>query len=92
VTGFIGAGTIPTPISDEEVENIKKRMKRYTDKPKVDIKFKVGDRVEIINGSFMGSFGKISSIDNKHFKLTVMVEMFNRLTPVEVGFEEISFV
>jgi transcriptional antiterminator NusG len=92
VTGFIGSGGFPIPIEEADVENIKKRMKRYTDKPKIESKFKIGDRVEIINGSFMGSFGKISSVDNKRMKLVVMVDIFNRLTPVEVGFEEVSFL
>lgn len=88
VSGFVGLGNVPTPIGDEEVEKIQSRMKRYTATPE-EMKYKVGDKVEIINGSFMGSFGDIESIDQDHNKLIVMVEIFNRLTPVEVNLDEI---
>ena len=79
-------------ISDDEVAVIQGRMKRYSSAPKEELQFNVGDKVEIISGSFMGSFGKIESIDMQHSKLTVMVEIFNRLTPVEVNFDEIHSI
>ncbi|HCB64145.1 MAG TPA: transcription termination/antitermination factor NusG [Fusobacteria bacterium] len=92
VSGFVGTKNVPTPISDDEVAVIQGRMKRYSSAPKEELQFNVGDKVEIISGSFMGSFGKIESIDMQHSKLTVMVEIFNRLTPVEVNFDEIHSI
>lgn len=88
VSGFIGAGT-PVPIDDSEVEIIQQRMERYSASPKEDIKFNINDKVEIVTGSFIGSYGKVASIDPEHGKLTVMVDIFNRLTPVQVKFDEI---
>ena len=92
VSGFVGTKNVPTPISDDEVAVIQGRMKRYSSAPKEELQFNVGDKVEIISGSFMGSFGKIESIDMQHSKLTVMVEIFNRLTPVEGNFDEIHSI
>lgn len=89
VSKFVGTGNVPVPIEDDQVEAIQSRMKRYSSTSNVETEFKIGDLVEIISGSFMGSSGKISDIDLDHMKITVMVEMFNRLTPFEVNFDEI---
>lgn len=89
VSGFVSSGFFPTPLSNEEIDAIQDRMKRYSEVA-VDVKVKEGDMVEIIRGSFMGSHGKISSIDIEHLKLTVMVDMFGRSTPIEVNFDEVK--
>lgn len=93
VLGFVGVNGNPTPISEEEVEAIQKRMKRYSDTPnEEELKFAIGDVVEIINGSFMGSHGKVSFIDLEHRRVTVLVDIFSRMTPIEVNFSEIRAV
>lgn len=82
VTGFIGAGTTPIPVSLEEIENLKKRMGVETPQFKID--FKSGDPVKIIDGPFKDFDGKVSEIDEERGKIKVLVNMFGRDTPVEL--------
>jgi len=82
VTGFVGSGTIPVPVSDEEVETLKKRM--GVKEPKHEIKVEVGDPVKITDGPFEGFDGKVSEIDEEKGKIKVLVDMFGRDTPVEL--------
>lgn len=82
VTGFVGSGTEPTPISYEEIEKIMKRMGR--DEPKHKIDYKIGEVVNITDGPFKGFDGSISEVDQTKGKLKVLVNMFGRETPVEL--------
>ena len=82
VTGFVGAGTTPIPVSLEEVEILKKRMGVETPQYKID--FKIGDPVKIIDGPFKNFDGKVSEIDEERGKVKVFVNMFGRDTPVEL--------
>lgn len=82
VTGFVGSGTIPVPVSDEEVETLKKRM--GVKEPKHEIEVEVGDPVKITDGPFEGFDGKVSEIDEEKGKIKVLVDMFGRDTPVEL--------
>jgi transcription termination/antitermination protein NusG len=82
VTGFVGSGTEPTPISNEEIEKIMKRMGREEPKHKID--FNVGEVVNITDGPFKGFDGSINEIDPAKGKLKVLVNMFGRETPVEL--------
>ncbi len=82
VTGFVGSGTEPTPISDDEMEKINKRM--GLEQPKYKIDFKVGEVVNITDGPFKGFDGSINDIDTQKGKLKVLVNMFGRETPVEL--------
>lgn len=82
VTGFVGSGTEPTPVSDEEIEKIQKRMGLEQPKHKMD--YKVGDVVNIVDGPFKGFDGSINDIDAQKGKLKVLVNMFGRETPVEL--------
>lgn len=82
VTGFVGSGVEPTPVSDEEMEKIMKRMGREEPKHKID--FKVGEVVNITDGPFKSFDGTISDIDVAKGKLKVLVNMFGRETPVEL--------
>jgi transcriptional antiterminator NusG len=82
VTGFVGSGTEPTPVEDQEMEKIMKRMGR--DDPKHKIDFNVGEVVNIIDGPFKGFDGSINEIDAAKGKLKVLVNMFGRETPVEL--------
>ena len=84
VTGFVGSGTIPTPISDEEVKVIQKRM--GLEEPKYKIEFVVGDLVRITDGPFKGYEGKVSEIDEAKGKIKVLISIFGRETPVELDF------
>lgn len=82
VTGFVGSGTEPTPVSDNEIAKIKKRM--GVEDPKHQIDFAVGEVVNITDGPFKGFDGAVSEIDTAKGKLKVMVSMFGRDTPVEL--------
>ena len=81
-TGFVGSGTSPTPVSDAEMNKIKKRM--GVEDPKHQIDFSEGEVVNIIDGPFKGFEGAVSEIDTAKGKLKVMVSMFGRDTPVEL--------
>ncbi len=82
VTGFVGSGAEPTPISSDEMEKIMKRMGREEPKHKID--FKIGEVVNITDGPFKGFDGSISEVDATKGKLKVLVNMFGRETPVEL--------
>ena len=82
VTGFVGSGTEPTPVSDSEIAKIKKRM--GVEDPKHQIDFSEGEVVSIVDGPFKGFDGAISEIDTAKGKIKVMVSMFGRDTPVEL--------
>jgi transcriptional antiterminator NusG len=82
VTGFVGSGATPIPMSSEEVRSIKKRMGQ--DNPKYDISFTAGELVSIVDGPFKGFDGSINDIDEAKGKIKVLVNMFGRETPVEL--------
>jgi len=82
VTGFVGAGTTPIPVSSNEIENLKKRMGVET--PQYKIEVKVGDPIKIIDGPFKDFDGKVSEIDAERGKVKVLVNMFGRDTPIEL--------
>src|SRR3989339_575567 len=88
VTGFIGTGTIPTPISDKEIKALQKRM--GVEEPKFKIDVSVGSPVKINDGPFKGFEGKISAIDEARGKIKVLVNMFGRETPVELDFLQVK--
>ncbi len=82
VTGFVGVGTTPVPISSQEIEILKKRMGMETPQYKIDVR--AGDPVKIIDGPFKDFDGKVSEIDEEKGKVKVLVNMFGRDTPVEL--------
>lgn len=84
VTGFVGSGTVPSPISDDEVKVIQKRM--GVEEPKFKIDFGVNDLVRIMDGPFKGYEGKVSEIDEAKGKVKVLISIFGRETPVELDF------
>lgn len=88
VTGFIGTGTIPTPISEKEVKSLQKRM--GVEEPKFKIDVSIGSPVAITDGPFKNLEGKITNIDEAKGKVKVLVSMFGRETPVELDFLQIK--
>lgn len=82
VTGFVGADTTPTPVSDSEIRKIKKRM--GVEEPKHQIDFTEGEVVSVTDGPFKGFDGTIAEIDAIKGKIKVMVNMFGRDTSVEL--------
>jgi transcription termination/antitermination protein NusG len=88
VTGFVGSGTTPTPISDEEVKEIQKRMGVAEPKFKIDIT--VNTPVKITDGPFKDYEGKVAEVDESRGKVKVLVSMFGRETPVELDFLQVK--
>lgn len=88
VTGFIGAGTKPTPISDKEVSAIMRFVQQ--EQPKFKAAFSVGEAVKITEGPFADFLGSIEEIDQEKGKLRVLVSIFDRETPVELDFLQVK--
>lgn len=90
VTGFVGSGTQPVPLTQEEYDSLMKRMSTDTVKHKVDVT--EGDLVTIVDGPFKDLEGKVGGVDEKSGKVKVFVSMFGRETPVELDFLQIKRV
>ncbi len=90
VTGFVGSGTTPTPVSEAEIKQLMQRMGKEEPEFKMDIA--PGDMVKITDGPFKDYEGKISDIDEARGKAKVLVSMFGRETPVELDFLQIKKV
>lgn len=88
VTGFVGSGTTPIPVSKQEIEELQKRMGVEEPKHKIDVK--AGDVVKINDGPFKDFEGKVSEVDEEKGKINVLVNMFGRETPVELDYLQIS--
>ncbi len=88
VTGFVGSGITPTPLSREEVDVLFKRMQ--TEEPKYTLDVSVGDTVRINDGPFKEYEGKVSEVDEARGKIKVLVSIFGRETPVELDFLQIK--
>ncbi len=88
VTGFVGSGNEPTPVSEAEMTKIKRRM--GVEDPKHMINFKPGEIVSITDGPFKGFDGSVSEIDPQKGKVKVMVSMFGRDTSVELDVLQIT--
>lgn len=88
VTGFIGAGTVPTPLSADEVDTLMKRT--GVEEPKYKIDVAVGDRVKVTDGPFKDFDGKISEIDAEKGRIKVLITIFGRETPVELDFLQVK--
>jgi len=82
VTGFLGAGTTPIPVSKADMDDLMKRMQMS--EPEFTIDFEIGSSVKIVDGPFKGFEGKVSEIDKERGKIKVLVNMFGRDTPVEL--------
>ncbi len=89
VTGFIGTGTVPSPLSEEEVKHLTKRM-GTTEEPQFSIDIQPGMTVKIGDGPFKGFEGKVNEIDGARGKVKVLVSMFGRETPLELDFTQVK--
>lgn len=90
VTGFLGAGTTPIPVSAADMADLMKRME--AGEPEFQVDFEVGQAVKIMDGPFKGFEGNVSEIDQARGKIKVLVNMFGRDTPVELDSLQIKKV
>ena len=88
VTGFVGMGNDPTALQPEEVARILKRMESKS--PRINVTFRTGERVRIVDGPFEDFYGKVSEIDMERATVRVMVNFFGRETPVELDFLQVE--
>ena len=88
VTGFIGAGNMPVPVSEQEIEVLEKKM--GIKEPEYKINVKENDLVKINDGPFKGYQGKISLVDKERGRVKVLVDIFNRETPLELDFLQVN--
>ena len=88
VTGFVGSGSKPIPLTDDEVRQIMRSMGVEESRPKID--FQLHQLVRLKTGPFADCLGKVSEINEERGKLKVLVDMFGRETPVEIDFTQVE--
>ena len=88
VTGFVGSGSKPIPLTDDEVRQIMRSMGVEESRPKID--FQLQQLVRLKTGPFADCLGKVSEINEERGKLKVLVDMFGRETPVEIDFTQVE--
>lgn len=89
VTGFVGSGNHPIPLTPREVDELMKKLNKET-RPKIDMNFSVGDTVRVKTGPFEGQAGPVVAIDEDKGKVKFSVTVFGRETVVEAGYSELE--
>lgn len=84
VSRFAGDGHKPAPLSNEEIDHILQMMASKAEKPKPEISYQKGDQVKVTEGPFANFIGTVDHVDKEKHKLSVMVSIFGRPTPVEL--------
>lgn len=92
VSGFVGAGAEPVPLSHDEVGNLLNIMEDKHEKPKPKMQYRKGDQVKVVEGPFANFIGTVEETDEEKSKLKVMVSIFGRLTPVELDVLQVEGV
>ena len=92
VTGFVGTGKIPTPLSQQEVDQIVEQVVTAKEKPKPKYLFEKGETVQIVDGPFNNFTGIVEEVNLDKDTLKVMVTIFGRQTPVELDFLQVQKV
>ena len=92
VTGFLGGATHPTPLSDDEVNQIIFRVASSKEKPKLKVKFEKNETVRITEGPFANFNGTVDEVNEDRSTLKIMVTIFGRATPVELEFGQVEKV
>ncbi|MFB3923783.1 MAG: transcription termination/antitermination protein NusG [Terriglobia bacterium] len=90
VTGFVGSGQLPAPLTEEEVDRILHRVEVAAEHPKPKLKFERGENVKITDGPFKDFTGMVDEINDDRSTLRVMVTIFGRSTPVELDFYQVE--
>lgn len=92
VTGFVGTGNKPVPLSDAEVERIVTQVTVAAEKPKPKLEYRTGETVRITDGPFSNFTGQVEEVNEDRSTLKVMVTIFGRATPVELEFAQVEKV
>ena len=92
VTGFLGGGSEPVPLSEEEVKTIMDQINGESARPKPKFSFEKGESIRVIDGPFLNFNGVVEEVNHDKGKVKVMVSIFGRATPVELEFPQIERV
>ena len=92
VTGFVGGGTSPVPLTADEVNSILYRQASSAERPRPKLSFEKGENVRINDGPFNNFSGKVDEVNTERGTLRVMVTIFGRATPVELEFLQVEKV
>ena len=90
ISGFVGSGRTPIPLSEDEVNQILRQQEEKTSKPKPKVEFTSGESVRVKEGAFANFNGTIEEINPNRGKLKVMVTIFGRQTPVELEYWQVE--
>ena len=90
VTGFLGSGSKPIPVSEKEVSRIIGAIEEGVERPKPTISFEIGESVRITDSNFAGFNGSVEQVDEERSRLRVTVSIFGRATPVELEYGQVE--
>ena len=90
VTGFLGSGSKPMPVSEKEVQRIVGAIEEGVERPKPAITFDLGEKVKVTDGPFASFDGVVESVDEERSRLRVSVSIFGRATPVDLEYGQVE--